>query len=236
MTGATRQAGLTMLELAFVLVVLGILASTLIPAIHAMHEKSMQEEDRKIATTLKEAIIGQFLATGALPACKDAAGNPSMGNCDTQQSLGILAVRLGDARNTPVKYDVWNVTGSDLTATDKTTACATLDAAIASAAAYPEICGGVPDYDAPSTPYCTSTQRVAFVLVATGRNRPGQSGENGNSVWTVGGTNCPPNRNIDTTGRVFERPERRPYAPCYYDDIVDVITLQELKTKAGCPL
>jgi hypothetical protein len=48
---------------------------------------------------------------------------------------------------------------------------------------------------------------------------------------------CPPNHNIATTSpanRIFERPERRAYAPCYYDDIVEVVTLQELKAK--CPL
>jgi len=230
---ATRQTGLTMLELAFVLVVMGILASTLIPAIQAMHEKSLQEDDRKLVVTLKEALIGQFLATGALPACKNAGGVPSAGNCDAQQSLGVLPLKLADARNTPVKYDVWNVAASDLTATNKTNACTTLDTAIATAyaAGQPAICAGVPDYGSPTAPYCGTPQNIAFVLVATGRNRPGQSGELAAAPWLSG--QCPPNRNIGTD-RVFERPERRQHASCYYDDIVEVVTLQELKAK--CPL
>lgn len=228
-----RQTGLTMLELAFVLVVMGVLASTLIPAIHAMHEKSMQEDDRKLVLVLKEALVGQFLATGALPACKDAAGNPSAGNCDAQKSLGALPVRFVDMRNSSVKYDVWNVSGSDLTATNRTNACATLDTAIAAAYAsgQPAICQGVPDYGNPTAAYCTAPQNIAFVIVATGRNRPGQSGELPNATWLGG--QCPGNRNIGTD-RVFERPDRRQNAPCYYDDIVEVVTLQELKAK--CPL
>lgn len=232
------QTGLTMLELAFVLVVLGILASTLVPAIQSLHHKSLEESDRKALRVLKEAIVGQFLARGALPACKDASGNPTTyGNCDTQKSLGHLPLPLKDARNVAFKYDVWNAPASDLTATDKTNACATLDTAIGAPSAYPSICAGVPDYDNPSTfaTYCTTQQNIAFALVATGHNRPGQGGESASAPWMS--NQCPPNHNVSTTypaNRYFERPERRPYANCYYDDIVEVVTLQELK--ARCPL
>lgn len=230
------QAGLTLLELAFILVVMGILASTLIPAIQAMHHKSLEENDRKALRTLKEVIIGQFLATGALPKCKDIGGNPTTnGNCDIEKSLGHLPVALRDSRNQPFKYDVWNDPASDLTGTTKLNACATLDTAIAAPALYPAICGSVPDYGAPSTTYCNTVQNIAFALVATGHNRPGQGGESANALWMS--NTCPPNRNIATAfsaNRIFERPERRAYAPCYYDDIVEVVTLQELKNK--CPL
>lgn len=233
-----RERGLTMLELAFVLVILGILASTLVPAMQSLHHKSLEESDRKALRVLKEAIVGQFLATGALPACRDAAGNPTAnGDCDTQRSLGQLPLPLKDARNVPFKYDVWNAPASNLTATNKTTVCAALDDAIGAPAAYPAICAGVPDYDAPSTTYCDTRQNIAFVLVATGHNRPGQGGESAGSLWMS--NTCPPNRNIATAtaypaNRYFERPERRPNANCYYDDIVEVVTLQELKAK--CPL
>lgn len=236
-----RQEGITLLELAFVLVVLGILASTLVPAISSLHHKSMEEDDRRTVRTLKEAIIGQFLATGALPPCLNAAGAVAAGNCDTQRSLGALPVRLADSRATPIRYDVWNrttVTPSDLTTSTRATACGLLDTAIAEIAAtippyianQPAICQAVPNYDNAATfaTYCTTPQNIAFVLVATGLNRAGQSGETAASSGTQ-----PANRNIGAD-RVFERPERRASPVFYYDDLVEVVTLQELKAK--CPL
>jgi type II secretory pathway pseudopilin PulG len=243
---SSRQGGLTMLELAFVILILGILASTLVPALQTMHYKSMEEDDRRHLRTLKEAIIGQFLATGALPECKNSGGGTAHGNCDTQKSLGHLAVRLKDGRNNYFRYDVLNTGLANLTTSTKLTVCTSntgeLDVAITNPYASgppPDvgICDGVPDYNSPGNPYCTSPQKVAFVLVATGRNRPGDAGEDGSTTWMSGA--CPPNRNVSAVAtpaptRVFERPERRANAQCYYDDIVEVVTLQELKNK--CPL
>lgn len=240
-----RQQGLTMLELAFVMLVVGILASTLVPVLSDTHHKSMAEEDRRIVKNLKEVLIGQFLATGRLPECKNAAGVASpIGDCDIVRSLEGLPVRLQDSRNQPIKYDVWNRAADSLTTSDRTTACARLDAAItAASAAYvagqPAQCGGVPDYDNNANwgTYCWPAQNVAFVLVATGLNRDGQSGET-----TAGSPGRPGNRNMNMDDdRLVERPERRHVstlpgsnALVNYDDIVEVVTLQELK--ARCPL
>ncbi len=223
---AGREKGLTMLELAFVMLVMGILASTLVPMLSDTHHKSMAEEDRRIVKTLKDVLIGQFLATGRLP---------------TTASLGALPVRLTDSRNQAISYDVWDEATSNLTGSDKTTVCAVLDDAITSAVGYvpnqPAICAGAPDYDNNVTwaTYCGTPQNIAFVLVASGPNRPNQSGEiSGSTVMRPG------NRNIGND-RVFERPERRQVSVLpgtntlvNYDDIVEVVTLQELK--ARCPL
>ncbi|MCX8145641.1 MAG: type II secretion system GspH family protein [Azovibrio sp.] len=243
-----REQGLTMLELAFVMLVVGILASTLVPMLSDTHHKSMAEEDRRIVKNLKEVLIGQFLATGRLPECKNAAGVASSGNCDIVRSLEGLPVRLQDSRNQPIKYDVWNVpdTGdpaidSSLTspAANKTNICTRLDNAIAAPYAPGQLaqCAGVPDYDDNTTwaSYCGTPQNVAFVLVATGVNRDGQANEIAASTPAR-----PGNRNIGND-RVFERPERRHVGilpgsntTVNYDDIVEVVTLQELK--ARCPL
>ncbi len=235
-----RQRGLTMLELAFVMLVVGILASTLVPMLSDTHHKSMAEEDRRILKNLKEVLIGQFLATGRLPECKNAAGVASAGNCDTARSLEGLPVRVLDSRNQPIKYDVWNnPAAASLTTSDPTTACDRLDTAITAAYAPGQLaqCAGVPDYDNSATwgTYCGTPQNVAFVLVATGLNRDGQSGE-----IAASSPLRPGNRNIGAD-RVFERPERRHVGvlpgsntPVNYDDIVEVVTLQELK--ARCPL
>ena len=244
-----RQQGLTMLELAFVMLVVGILASTLVPVLSDTHHKSMAEEDRRIVKNLKEVLIGQFLATGRLPECLNAAGTPVVGGCDTARSLRDLPVRHVDSRNQMIRYDVWNRAADSLTTSDRTTACARLDAAITAVATppthvagQPAQCAGVPDYDNNTTwaSYCGMPQNVAFVLVATGVNRPGQSGET-----ATGSAVRPGNRNMHVNmaggDRVFERPERRHVstlpgsnALVNYDDIVEVVTLQELK--ARCPL
>lgn len=235
-----RERGMTLLELAFVMLLLGILTSTLVPLVSDMHHRAMAEEDQRILGRLKEALIGQFLATGALPACLDGAGNPAPGgNCDTARSLAGFPLRHTDSRNNPIRYDVWNVAGADLTGSTRGTACAVLDAAIAMpyAAGQPAQCAGAPDNQNSATwaSYCGTAQNIAFVLVGTGLNRPFQSNE-----VVAGSASRPGNRNIGTD-RIFERPERRPVGilpgtgtPVHYDDRVEVITLQELK--ARCPL
>ncbi len=236
-TRAWAQAGFTLLELAFVMLVVGIVTSSLVPMVSDLHHRSLADEDRRILKTAKEAIIGQFLATGALPPCLSAAGADSPGNCDTARSLAGLPVRVADNRNTLIRYDAWNVAASNLTSagaspSSKATACARLDTAIAAAyaAGQPAQCGTAPDNQNSATwpTYCATAQNIAFVLVATGVNRATQSNETvASSAARLG------NRNIGTD-RVFERPERRANPDFYYDDQVEIVTLQELKAK--CPL
>lgn len=237
-TRAWAQAGFTLLELAFVMLVVGIVTSSLVPMVSDLHHRSLADEDRRILKTVKEAIIGQFLATGALPPCLSAAGVDSpTGNCDTARSLAGLPVRVADNRNTLIRYDAWNVAASNLTSagaspSTKATACARLDTAIAAAyaAGQPAQCSTAPDNQNSATwpTYCATAQNIAFVLVATGVNRATQSNETvASSAARLG------NRNIGTD-RVFERPERRANPDFYYDDQVEVVTLQELKAK--CPL
>lgn len=241
-TRAWAQAGFTLLELAFVMLVVGIVTSTLVPMVSDLHHRSLADEDRRVLKTAKEAIIGQFMATGALPPCLDVNGVNKLGDCDTARSLAGLPVRVADNRNTFIRYDAWNVAASNLTsvisdggsASSKATACARLDAAISApyvaSPAQPAQCGAAPDNQNSATwpTYCATPQNIAFVLVATGVNRAEQSNETAASSATRLG-----NRNIGKD-RVFERPERRANPDFYYDDQVEVVTLQELKAK--CPL
>lgn len=228
--------GFTLLEMAFVLLVLGIVASLLVPSLDTMHHKSMTDEDRKTIATLRDNLIGQFLATGKLPACKDSAGAvSSTGNCNTAQTLGNLAVRTTDSRNSAIRYDVWNEAATDLTTSDLTNVCSRLTTAISTAGLTggPSVCHSAPNYDDNGTwtTYCTTTDNVAFVLAGTGLNRDGQSGEVAGSSATVLG-----NRNIGAD-RVFENPSRRHDQTWHYDDLVEVVTFQQLLAAANklCP-
>lgn len=246
-----KSGGFTLLEIAFVLLVVGIVASMLFPTVAGVHQKAMADEDRKVLTDLKDVLIGQFLATGKLPACRDNAGVISVtGNCNAAYSVGDLGIRITDSRNTPVRYDVWNVgAGTDLTNTDLTTVCTALDTAIAHSfpptvpavppllTGGPATCSQSPDYltKANFGTYCTTANNVAFVLVGEGLNRAGQSGEVALTVGTVLG-----NRNIGLD-RFFENPGRRHNTSLpdkrYYDDLMEVVTFQQLRTaiNKSCP-
>ena len=223
------ECGFTLLEMAFVLLIVGIVVSMIAPTMTTVHHKTMGDEDRKALTTIKDVLIGQFIATGKLPRCLNAAGSASVGNCDTVKSLDGIGVRVTDSRNSPIAYDVANAGGVDLTTGSLADACSRLSTAIATpTGAYgPAICAQSPDYDNSSTwsvatGYCVTQNRVAFVLVGTGNIRPGQNGES-----ALPSATAPSNRNIGAD-RVFENPSRRFSERWYYDDQVEVVTFAEL--------
>jgi prepilin-type N-terminal cleavage/methylation domain-containing protein len=227
--------GFTMIEMAFVLLIMGIVVSALIPSVAELHHKSLAQDDRKLISSLKEVLIGQFLATGKLPVCmSNNVGTPSaIGNCNTVNSLGGLATRITDSRGNAIRYDVrTELTASTLTLAS---ACTQLNALIgAGDTGYPKICASPPDYGnaASWTTYCSIQKDVAFVLRGTGVNRDGTNGEQAASTAAVLG-----NRNIGVD-RVFENPSRRHDEGWRYDDLEEVVTLQELRAaipSTSCP-
>lgn len=227
------QKGFTLIEMALVMLVIGIVTAGLIPSLQDLHHKSMRDEDKRILTNLREVLIGQFLATGRLPTCMTAAGGASTtGNCDTARSLGSFAVRVRDSRGTDIKYDVRNELSGYASIS---AACAGLNSILsAGPAAGPFVCHEAPDYDNAATwgSYCSTQDGVAFVLVGTGLNRNGQSGEVAASTGSVLG-----NRSIGGD-RVFENTSRRHDVTWHYDDLVEVVTLQQLRAaipSTSCP-
>lgn len=250
-TQSREASGFTLLEMAFVLLVMGIVVSMLIPTMSGVHRKSMVEEDRRILSDLRDVLIGQFLATGKLPLCVARPGppapNPLGQYCDTQSSIGNLAVRTTDSRNVDIKYDVWNDASSDLTATDLSTVCATLSAVInansaptslpiTSGGVGPAVCSTAPDYNqyppgSGASNYCTTARKVAFVLVGSGATRP-ENNSKENSSWT---SDAPGNRNIGID-RVFENIGRRHSERWRYDDLMEVVTFEQLSATLKCPI
>jgi len=245
-----KVSGFTLLEIAFVLLVVGIVASMLVPTVASVHQKSMADEDHRIISDLKDVLIGQFLATGKLPVCMTSGAAPvvSTGNCDTVNSIGNLGVRVTDSRGNPIQYDVWDVAATSLTTSDLTatnSACARLAAAIP-AIATPVVgglatCSGTVDYNVPATwlnagplYYCTATNNVAFVLVASGNTR------NENTSIAIesalGSAARPGNRNRGGD-RIFENRGRPHSEKYYYDDVMEVVTFPQLLTAVSkfCP-
>ena len=229
LTARRVESGFTLLEMAFVLLIVGIVVSMVAPTMTTVHHKTMDDEDRKSLSTIKDVLIGQFIATGKLPPCLNVSGGPSGGNCITARSLDGIGVRVTDSRNSPIAYDVANTGGVDLTVGSLTDACTRLSTAIATPSGTygPGVCAQAPNYDDNATwsgpaGYCAKHNGVAFVLVSTGNNRPRQSGETDASSGTILG-----NRNVGID-RVFENPNRRFSERWFYDDQIEVVTFAEL--------
>lgn len=237
MNPRTTHAGFTLIEIALVLIVFGIIAAVASPAIGTLHSNYMREGDRNVVATLKEALIGHLLATGAFPPCLDATGAPAAGGtgCDTARSLGMLGVRLNDMRNNPVRYDV----SDTLTAGTTADLCARIDSAVAASLTAtgpaPYQCDGQPDPDTAATwtTYCTAPGSVAFVLVGVGQNRPGSWGEIEHSTATrIGNENLNLAVAPATPDRIYENLARRAHGT--YDDVMAVYTLAELRAAVAC--
>lgn len=247
------QTGFTLLELAFVFIVFGIMVAFVAPSASFLHQKTMADDDRRMLRTLKQALIGQVLATGQLPVCRNAAGAVSAtgSNCDAKQTLEPLGVRWSDGRGSGFVYDVLNDAANNIdltavgspgrtTAPDVSGLCNRLDTAITLATsspaviAGPRICLGTPDQDnlASYGTYCTNTTPVAFLLVGTGANRPGTNGEGENLATRLVNQNLNLPNGSGVSDRIFENPARRHVD--IYDDLVETVTLQELRAAAKC--
>lgn len=196
----TSQRGFTLLEMAFVMLVVGLLASTLVPLASAVHHKQMADTDRKRILDLRDEIMGRFLATGQLPS-----------------SLTGIALPITDSRGVSIGY----VANSDLKSTTlnsgPTSACTVLDGLIISSSSGPQICAGAPT----ETSYCQSKNSVAFVLLGTGavrnENTPDPLNRN---LTALSGTN---------PTYVFESPQRPLNESTGYDDVVEVVTFAQLR-------
>lgn len=239
--------GFTLLEMAFVMLVIGLLASTLVPLVSSLHHKQMAEADRKIVLNLRDEIMGRFLATGKLPTDLTGLALP------TKDSRGV------EIFYAPSKNSVNDLTNSsliavadDLTTTTvneaKKNVCSTLNDLISTvsfatvSATNPGICAAVPDTTNFAS-YCDTTKvvPVAFVLVSSGLTRVENSSAD---APTPASSTNPGNKNVtaipasghpkigkgsaDGTG-IFENPQRPHDETSSYDDWVEVVTFAQLR-------
>ncbi|MDP1636107.1 MAG: prepilin-type N-terminal cleavage/methylation domain-containing protein [Gallionellaceae bacterium] len=143
--GSTRQSvtlrpdqGFTLVEMAVVLMIVGLLLGGLIPAISSQLEQRRTNETRKILEEMKDALFGFAVANGRLPcpasstsngmesfctnptgACTETTTLPSHGHCAKPYDGFVPAVTLGiapvsaqgqllDAWGNPVHFAITN--------------------------------------------------------------------------------------------------------------------------------
>ena len=89
MTRSLRHvAGFTIIEIALVLIVIGILAVALVPMAQVVHEDAMPEQDRASLETARKALLGYIRIHEGVP-CVEAAGNQVSNGCDPTQTLDL---------------------------------------------------------------------------------------------------------------------------------------------------
>jgi len=241
-----RSAGFTILELALVLIVVGILAAVFVPMAQVTHENTMNDRDQSSLEVARDALLGYIRVNEGIP-CVDAAGTQIIPDysvtppvvCDPTATLDLLGVRSTDARNMGFAYDVnENLTLAGIAASGNSL-CTALANIISP-----------PPFPAPPTPLdpqvcdstnantgstaCTPAHPMAFVLVGRGSDRC-LNLENTHASAT--------NNAVCTTAvadnRTFENPARihhRTTDAGYYEDLAYEVTPPELAEIMDCPV
>jgi len=121
--GYLYQTGFTLVEMAMVLMIVGLLLGGLIPTISSQIEQQRRNETRKTLEEIKEAMLGFAIATGRLPCPASASSNgqerfadsPTVGNetngiCSNFYNGFVPAATLGISPVDEQGYmlDGWN--------------------------------------------------------------------------------------------------------------------------------
>jgi len=77
------QAGFSLVEIAIVLIVLGVLTRSAIGPLGAMIEQSHRKETAALLATVREALIGHVITTGVLPCPQPLAGAADISTSNT---------------------------------------------------------------------------------------------------------------------------------------------------------
>lgn len=201
-----RQRGLTLVEVAVILVVIGVLVGIGVGIVSMLIRNAKVSESREVVRSLKEAVIGYLITRGKLP-CNGAEV------CDPPERRYTEVGRAIDAWGHRVVYIYWGQLR------DTTDLCGEVSTGITL-----KVCGSDP---ACTTPVQT-IQNVAFVLVSKGDNRNKQTAGYGRTdtalevrVWDFGTQVDDDLSDGDASARG-------------YDDIVEFVTLEELKERYGC--
>ena len=200
--GPERPKGFTLIELAFVLVIVGVLVSMGAGLIPLLVNQSKLNESRAIVREAKTAVIGYVLATGRLPWA--AAGTDGSETVNHQrgylphETLGIPGT---DSYTRPLFYSV----DPYLATTSTTKELKDRLAELISGAHAPGL-------------FCDNTNiRAAFVVISSGKNLEADApnDDNHNGIVSQSGDD---NR--------FAKPGAPEISD--YDDIVEAVTLTYL--------
>ena len=229
-------AGFTIIELALVLIVLGILAVGLVPMIQVVHDDAMRKQDLASLTTARNALLGYIRINEGAP-CVDVAGSQVSSGCDPTQTLDLLGVRTTDSRRKTFAYDVNDTLTVAEIAASGNSLCTALANIIdppfpPATPPAPSVCAST-NVNTGSTA-CAAANTMAFVLVGRGSDRC-LNLENTHAS-AANDAVCP---TAVAANRIFENPARihsRTQDDGYYEDVVLTITPFELAEVMGCPV
>ena len=179
MSAARRQRGFSLIELAVVLVIIGLLIGGGIAALNATAEQSRRSEDRRQLQLVRDALIGHAMATGRLP-CADTDGDGreeyTGSACSAGAERGRLPwVTLGLGRSDASGYPLFYSVTPDYADAPVTADGSSFDFSdTATLAVYDDAPTGTADIIAEDIPAVV----VTF-------------GPQGGQVWTGGGFTCP---------------------------------------------
>jgi prepilin-type N-terminal cleavage/methylation domain-containing protein len=199
------RKGFTLIEIAFVLVLIGILVGFGAQMLPMLVKQNRLKEDRELVKEAKNAIIAYAVATGNLPyASNNANGLPTPGLLNGRLPWSTLGIRSKDAYQTTLSYavDMHLVAAGSITKAVLNPLIATPPPANQNL--YTDFPGSV---------------RVAFVVISAGENRKIDVRNDKNGNGTIG--------YIDAgDGNVFESPST--IITSTYDDIVEAESLTSL--------
>ena len=114
LSGTMSQSGFTLVELAIVLIIVGLLVSSLIPPLSSRIDQRNYNETRQQLSEIREALIGFAVANGRLPrpatSINDGLENPAA--CGTEADCtgflpwNTLGMKKTDAWNKMIRYSV----------------------------------------------------------------------------------------------------------------------------------
>ncbi len=201
-----RSRGLTLVEIAVILIVIGILIGIGVGIVGQLIKNTKFTESKEVVGHLREAVVGYLITAGKLP-------------CDSQETCPSPERRytdLGkavDAWGHTVVYTYWGPLR------DTNDVCAETSTGITV-----QVCGSDPACASP----VQTVQNVAFILLSKGENRNKQTAGTGrqDSPITI--------RIYDFGTNVDEDTSDGDASSSGYDDIVVFATLEELKERFGC--
>jgi len=237
MQSLRRHAGFTILELSLVLIVVGILASALLPLASDVHEGSLRETDDVRMEAIRNSLMGYIRVNEVIPCL--AGGVQVQNGCDPTETLDLLGVRTTDARGKSFVFDV----NDDLTEAGLTASGNSICGALANIISPPLPPAPAPTLDPQvcdatnaniGNTACAAANSMAFVLV-------GRSSDRCLNLENTHTTS--PNDAVCTTAvadnRTFENPARqrsRDTDDAYYDDLILTVSPTELTEALGCPV
>ncbi|MFN4305679.1 putative Ig domain-containing protein [Sulfurihydrogenibium azorense] len=215
-----NRKGFSLLEMALVLVIIGVLLSAGITVFNILYKKSKLSQSEEILKAAVENLIGKASSDKCLP-------NPDTSNGDSNAPL--LPTYIEQRQDSFLKYIRYIPAQEMVNPTCSTTSniCNKKTTSLAVILCKNEDCSSSETID-----------NVAFVVVSGGWNKNLQV--NFNDTVTISSTSKRavrvyyPNTIIDSysssTNPVYSNPNRAEE----FDDIVNYITLDQLRTKIGC--